>query len=122
MIIAEILSCTVLFLMATVGLAFAVRWVCGWVLGAKRKCLLSVVLLKGADTEFLLRCAVGVHTACPIKGSGKIYAVDCGMDLHQRQIAQRIAKCYPCLELIDGAEFAKRAQERNFPEYNLRQK
>lgn len=120
MIMAKISVCVVLFLLSILGLTAAVRALSGAVLGQKRKRLLSVVFLDGVDTEFVLRCALGVHSSCPVKGSDRIYAVDCGMNPENRKIAGNIAKKHSCLTIVGMDEFIRMGQELDFPEYRIK--
>lgn len=120
MIIAEIFVCCSLLFLAILGLSSAVRALSAAILGERRRCLLSVVLLGGEDVEFTLRCALGVHTSGFIGGSRRIYAVDCGMDEEQKYIAASIAACNPCIVIIGKDQFQEMLRDMDFPEYKFK--
>ncbi len=119
MIIVEFLVCIVLFLLAVMGLTGAVRALSVYVLGEKRRHLLSVVFLDGTDTEYTLRCAIGMQSVSAA-GSGRIYAVDCGMNGENRRIAQAIARRHPSIMLVELSEFTRMAQDLDFEEYRIK--
>ena len=114
MIIAEIFAGLVVFALCIAGVSSAVQHLAAAVLGRDCRKVMSVVLLSGADTEYLLRCAVASHPG------DRIYGVDCGLDAEQRRIAINMAANHGCLVIISVADFIRMVEDLDFPEYRIK--
>ena len=90
---------------AVCGIAFVAGILSELALRPERRRMISVIPLTGDDTELLLRAASfnsGVSGA-----SGRIIAVDRGLDAEQRGIAERIAAEIDGITVVDSDTFCR---------------
>ena len=90
---------------AVCGIAFVAGILSELALRPERRRVISVVPLTGDDVELLLRAAAFDSGVCG--ASGRIFAVDRGLSVEQRGIAERIAAEIDGIEVVDSDTFCR---------------
>lgn len=105
MIIVEIVLCVGVLLFSAAGMAALMRFLAGRVFRSEQSKIISVIPLRGEDTEMLLRAAAALSGT--VGCGGRYYAVDCGLSSAQIAVAQRFCRENSGFTFISSGDFCK---------------
>ncbi len=105
MIILKIAVCVLAAFFAVCGIIFTAGLLMERLLRPERRRVVSIVPLRGDDAELILRAAAfdsGVTAR-----SGRLFAIDRGLDAEQRRIVEKIASEIGGIEVVDSDTFCR---------------